>query len=162
MMRTNDGFQFAYNALAVVDEGSQVIIVTKVTQVATNVNELIPMIEATTTSLTAANITHSPRVFLADAGYSCEANLTHIGESNINALIAAGRIKHNEAVSASPCGRIPKNATPRERMARRLRTKSGRIDYARRGSHRRTGLWTDEGQTEGRSPTPSGTIGSRD
>ena len=31
MMKTNDGFQFAYNAQAVVDEGSQVIVATKVT-----------------------------------------------------------------------------------------------------------------------------------
>ena len=96
MMRTNDGVHFAYNAQAVVDEGSQVIVATKVTQGATDVNELIPMIEETTTSLKGANITRSPRVLLADAGYCSQANLTHIGESNINALIATGRMKHNE------------------------------------------------------------------
>ena len=132
MMKTNDGFQFAYNAQAVVDEGSQVIVATKVTQAATDVNELIPMIEETTTSLKAANITRSPRVYLADAGYCSEANLGHITELNINALIATGRMKHNERASESPRGRIPKDATRRERMARRLRTKPGRIDYARR------------------------------
>ncbi|MHB1733965.1 MAG: IS1182 family transposase [Ferrimicrobium acidiphilum] len=132
MMKTNDGFQFAYNAQAVVDEGSQVIVATKVTQAAVDVNELIPMVEATTTSLKAANITRSPRVFLADAGYCSEANLGHLTELNINALIATGRMKHNERASESPRGRIPKNATRRERMARRLRTKPGRIDYARR------------------------------
>jgi transposase len=132
MMKTNDGFQFAYNAQAVVDESSQVIVATKVTQAATDVNELIPMVEATTTSLKAANITRSPRVYLADAGYCSEANLGHITELNINALIATGRIKHNERASESPRGRIPKDATRRERMARRLRTKPGRIDYARR------------------------------
>ncbi len=32
----------------------------------------------------------------------------------------------------APRGRIPKDATQRERMARRMRTKSGRADYARR------------------------------
>ena len=132
MMRTNDGFHFAYNAQAVVDECSQVIVATKVTQAAGDVNELIPMIEATTASLKAANITRSPRVFVADAGYCSEANLTHIAESNINALIATGRTRHDERVSDSPRGRIPKNATRRERMARSLRTKPGRIDYARR------------------------------
>jgi len=68
MMKTNEGFQFAYNAQAVVDEGSQVIVATKVTQSAGDVNELIPMIEATTTSLKAAKIKRSPRVYLADAG----------------------------------------------------------------------------------------------
>ncbi len=132
MMKTNDGFHYAYNVEAVVDEGSQVIITTKVTQSPGDVNELIPMIEATTTSLKAANITRSPRVLLADAGYCSQANLTHVSESNINALIATGRIQHNERVRDSPEWRIPKNATPRERMARHLRTKPGRIDYARR------------------------------
>ncbi len=132
MMKTNDGFHYAYNVEAVVDEGSQVIITTKVTQSPGDVNELIPMIEATTTSLKAANITRSPRVLLADAGYCSQANLTHVSESNINALIATGRIQHNERVRDSPAWRIPKNATPRERMARHLRTKPGRIDYARR------------------------------
>jgi len=72
------------------------------------------------------------KVGLADAGYCSESNLTHIVASDINALIATGRIKHNERVSDSPRGRIPKNATPRERMARSLRTKPRRIDYARR------------------------------
>jgi transposase len=132
MMKTRDGFQFAYNAQAVVDEGAQVILATKVTQAATDVNQLIPMIEATMTSLKAAGITRSPRIFLADAGYCSEANLTHVDGSHISALIATGRIKHNEPVSRAPRGRIPKDATPRERMARRLRTKSGRMDYARR------------------------------
>ncbi len=78
MMSTKNGFQFDYNARAAVDGSSQLIIVTKVTQVATDVNEGIPMIEATTTSLRAANIIRSPRVFLADASYFSEANLTQI------------------------------------------------------------------------------------
>ncbi len=45
------------------------IVATKVIQAAGDVNELIPMIEATTASLKAANITRSPRVLLSDAGY---------------------------------------------------------------------------------------------
>lgn len=47
-------------------------------------------------------------------------------------LIATGRQQHGERVTDSPRGRIPNNATSRERMARRLRTKSGRANYARR------------------------------
>lgn len=108
------------------------IVATKVIQAAGDVNELIPMIEATTASLKAANITRSPRVLLADAGYFSEANLTHVTESNTNALIATGRMKHNKCVSESPRGRISTDATRGERMARSLRTKPGRIDHARR------------------------------
>ena len=47
-------------------------------------------------------------------------------------LIATGRQQHGKRVTDSPRGRIPNNATSRERMARRLRTKSGRANYARR------------------------------
>ena len=105
---------------------------TKVTQAAEDINELIPMIEATKKSLKVANITRSPQLFLVDAGYCLKKDLTHIAASDINALVTTGHIKHNECVSDSPRGRIPKNATRRERMARSLRTKPGRIDYARR------------------------------
>ena len=41
-------------------------------------------------------------------------------------------MKHGEVTDAAPRGRIPNNATPRQRMARRLRTKTGRAHYARR------------------------------
>lgn len=50
------------------------------------------------------------------------------------AVVATGRIRHDERVPDAPRGRIPKDATQRERMARRLRTKPGRADYARRKS----------------------------
>ena len=132
MMKTNDGFHYAYNAQAVVDEGSQVIVATTVTQSAGDVNELISMIERTQENLKTLQITRVPRVWLADAGYCSEKNLTYLAESHVNALIATGRMKHNEQVSDSPRGRIPKNATTKERMARSLRTKSGRLDYSRR------------------------------
>lgn len=132
MMKTNDGFQFAYNAQAVVDEGAQVILATRVTQAAGDTHELLPMIEATTARLASLGITRSPRVLLADAGYCSEANLASLEELHTNALVATGRMRHHERVAASPRGRIPKDATRRERMARRLRTKAGRIDYARR------------------------------
>ena len=46
--------------------------------------------------------------------------------------VATGRLKHSERMPDAPRGRIPKNATDKERMARRLRTKVGRRDYARR------------------------------
>ena len=56
-------------------------------------------------------------------------------------LIATGRLKHEERVPDAPRGPIPKDATNRERMARRLRTKRGarrlrtkrgQADYVRR------------------------------
>src|SRR5680860_870734 len=47
-------------------------------------------------------------------------------------FIATGRVKHGERVPEVPRGRIPANATLRERMARKLKTKKGRAVYARR------------------------------
>jgi hypothetical protein len=132
MMKTNAGFHYAYNAQTVVDEASQVVLAAEVTQQATDVGQLADMIAVTEGNLDAADIEDSPEVVLADAGYCSEANLAQIADREINALVATGRIKADERVAESPRGPIPKNATQRERMARRLRTKAGRADYARR------------------------------
>ncbi|MGC8511401.1 MAG: transposase, partial [Acidimicrobiales bacterium] len=82
--------------------------------------------------LEAADIDGSPRMLLADAGYCSKDNLEAVADHDIDVLVATGRLKHNERVPDAPRGRIPADATSRERMARRLRTKSGRADYARR------------------------------
>ena len=121
-----------YNAQAVVDERAQVIIATTLVQHATDVNQLTPMIETTTEQLGRAGVTDSPRVLLADAGYCSADNLQDSAAVPTEVLIATGRQKHGERITDAPRGRIPKDATPRERMARRLRTKDGRGHYARR------------------------------
>jgi transposase len=46
--------------------------------------------------------------------------------------LCLGGLSHDERLTAAPRGRIPKNATAKQRMSRRLRTKAGRADYARR------------------------------
>jgi hypothetical protein len=132
MMKTNAGFHYAYNAQTVVDEGSQVVAAAEVTHQAADVGELTHMIAVTEGNLDAADIDASPEMILADAGYCSEANLQWITDTESNVLVATGRIKDTERVPETPRGRIPRNATQRERMARRLRTKQGRVGYARR------------------------------
>src|ERR1039458_5925765 len=133
IMKTSDGsFHYAYNAQAVVDEKSQVVLAGVVTQQATDVNQLIPMIEAMGVELVRAGVEDRPKVLLADAGYCSKDNLETLAEDDLDALVATGRLSHDERVTAAPRGRIPKNATAKQRMARRLRTKAGRADYARR------------------------------
>lgn len=132
MMKTNDGFHYAYNAQAVVDEASQVIIAVEVTQQAGDVGRLLPMIELMADTLEDTGIEGTPDVVLADAGYCSEANLEGLTEPEVDVLVATGRIRRGERVSPSPRGRMPKNMTRREKMARRLRTKGGRADCARR------------------------------
>lgn len=131
-MKTNDGYHYAYNGQAVVDDGSQVILSAEITQAAADVNQLTPMIATTWENLESVGIEVTPKIVLADAGYCSAENLEQIRDQGINALIATGRLKHNERVADAPRGPIPKDATDKERMARLLRTKSSRKDYARR------------------------------
>ena len=133
IMKTADGsFHYCYNAQAVVDERAQVIVSTTLVQDPTDVQQLVPMIQATTEQLERAGVTQTPQVFLADAGYCSTDNIDTTTQGPSEVLIATGRQQHGERITDSPKGRIPTNATSRERMARRLRTKSGRADYARR------------------------------
>jgi Transposase DDE domain len=132
MIKTTDGFHYADNAQAVVDEHSQVVLAAEVTQCAADVGQLFDMVETTEANLEDADIDGSPEMVLADAGYCSEDNLRTAADAQIDVLVATGRLQHNERVAAVPRGPIPKNATARERMARRLRTKKGRADYARR------------------------------
>ncbi|MHB1511364.1 MAG: transposase, partial [Acidimicrobiales bacterium] len=92
MMKTNEGFQYAYNAQAVVDEKSQVIIAAEITQQAGDVGQLLPMVTAASKSLLAIGIESSPKVILADAGYCSEDNLASLEKDKVNALIATGRL----------------------------------------------------------------------
>ena len=132
MMKTSDGFHYAYNAQAVADEHSQVIIATHVTQAATDVNQLLPMLDKIDTALDNAGIDERPETVLADAGYCSTDNIDIATSNGRDVLIATGRLKHHEQVPDVPRGRIPNNLTTRQRMARRLRTKPGRAAYARR------------------------------
>jgi len=133
IMKTSDGsFHYAYNAQAVVDEQTQVILACELNNVATDIAQLIPMIEHTDERLRDADVEDRPTVVLADAGYCSKDNLNDAQNAHVDVLIATGRIRRGERVQPSPRGPIPKNATERELMARRLRTKKGRADYARR------------------------------
>jgi hypothetical protein len=125
-MKTADGsFHYAYNGQAVVDQDAQAIVAADVTQAANDVRELPGMLDQAV-----ANTGREPRQFLADAGYYSDANVEAC--AGVGALIATGRLKHGEEVPDTPRGRIPKGATAKQRMARKLRTKPGREAYKRR------------------------------
>jgi transposase len=132
MMKTNEGFQYAFNGQAMVDEKAQVIIATDVTNQASDAPQLMDMLEQTDANLAAADIDDTFDTALADAGYCSEDNLNAAQEAGVDVLIATGRMRRGERVQPAPRGPIPKDATARERMARRQRTKAGRADYARR------------------------------
>ena len=113
MMKTNDGFQYAYNAQAMVDEEAQVIVAHSVSNQAGDAQQLMEMIETTEANLGAAGIDENPRHVLADAGYCSEKNVTEATQAGVDVLIATGRIKQDEQVPAAREDRSPK--TPRQR-----------------------------------------------
>jgi transposase len=128
IMKTSDGsFHQCFNGQAVVDQAHQVIVATDLHNCAADAPSLVPLLDATI-----ANCGKTPREFLADAGYFSEDNVNAAGERAVDAFIATGRLKHHEAPSPTPRGRIPADATVKERMARKLRTKKGKAAYARR------------------------------
>ena len=101
------------------------------TQAPTDVNQLLVMLERIDLGLAAAGL-GQPKRTLADAGYCSTANIDAAADSSHDVLVATGRLKHHEQVPDAPRGPIPQNTTSRQRMARRLRTKKGRADYAQR------------------------------
>jgi transposase len=132
IMKTADGsFHQCFNGQAVVDAEHQVIVAADVTDCAADVGNLIPMTDQTTT-----NTAQAPGEVLADAGYCSEDNLDQAARLSASTgtefFIATGRTKHDDPIPISPRGRIPKGATPKQRMARKLTTKKGRATYARR------------------------------
>src|SRR5206468_6090840 len=68
----------------------------------------------------------------ADAGYFSEDNVRISARHGLDPHIATGRFKHSEPPPPAPRGPVAKNATPKQRMARKLRTKKGRALYSRR------------------------------
>ena len=104
-MKTADGsFHYAYYAQAIVDQDRQVIVATTLTNIAVVVEQ---------------NGSLNEKLLHTDTGGTTES------------FIATGRIRHGERVPEVPRGRIPANATLRERMARKLKTKEGRLVCAR-------------------------------
>jgi hypothetical protein len=132
IMKTSDGsFAQCYNGQTVVDADHQVIVAAGLNNNAADSQQLIPMTEASI-----VNTGQAPEQVLADAGYCSAANLDDIGgitaETGTEFLIATGHQGHDDPVPTAPRGPIPNNYTPKQRMARKLRTKPGRAAYARR------------------------------
>lgn len=132
IMLTGDGaFHQCYNAQAVVDADHQVIVATEVGANAADVNTLTTMTEQIVTNTGAA-----PAQLLADAGYSSTANLEWAAEFTTTCgtefFIAGGRHRRGDPPPPAPRGRIPADATAKQRMARKLSTITGRAVYSRR------------------------------
>ena len=127
MKNSDKAFIQAYNAQAIVDGESQVIIAADLTNKASDVTHLPDMVKQVE-----SNLNRKPRELSADAGYFSEKNVTFLEKRKIAAYIPPDKQKHSASVEPPPRGRIPANLSCKDRMRRKLRTVRGRKTYALR------------------------------
>jgi hypothetical protein len=121
-------FEQCYNAQAAVDDEAQVIVATNVTQQPNDKQQVKPLVEKIKTNTGG----EKPKKLSADNGYFSEENVAYLDAEEIDPYVATGRQKHGDKIDAVPRGRIPDNATTKERMTRKLRTIRGRCTYSKR------------------------------
>jgi transposase len=134
IMKTSDGsFHQCYNGQALVDSRAQVIVACALSDQAPDARQLAPALDQLTDNLNAIGGELPEGATLsADAGYFSADNVRITIEHGLDPHIATGRFTHSEPQPPAPRGPIAKDATPKQRMARKLRTKKGRAVYARR------------------------------
>lgn len=121
IMKMGGSFEQSYNAQAVVDGESQLIIASGLTNNAADNGQLLPMLEAVHDDLG-----QWPKRALADSGYRCEQALAGLEEKGVEGLIALGR------EGKAQTGIDPKRYPASARMAERLASAEGQAHYRRR------------------------------
>jgi transposase len=120
IMKTSQGFDQCYNGQIAVDEASQMIVATGLTNCAADNGELLPLIDQTHTTLG-----EPPTEVLADAGYRAEATFQTLETRAITGYISLGREGKPDTTPN------PAHAAT-QRMATRLASEVGRARYRRR------------------------------
>jgi hypothetical protein len=125
------GFEQSYNAQAVVDSESMLILATHVTQATNDKEQIEPMLKKVQANPEGLN---QPETWLADSGYYSEQNVTACVAAKIEPLIAVKRDAHHphwrdrfsepEALAAG--------SSLVAAMKHRLKTRAGRATYALR------------------------------
>jgi hypothetical protein len=131
MKASNKGWDQCGNAQAVANE-DQIILAADVTDQANDKRQAVPMVDQTFEALKAAGVEQTIGTAVIDSGYYSEANASALDQRGVDPHIATERLKHNEEIPPLPRGRIPRNMSAKQRMARKLRTKKGREVYAKR------------------------------
>ncbi|MCA1698749.1 MAG: transposase, partial [Actinobacteria bacterium] len=133
MKASSGAFEQCFNAQAVVDQSAQVIVAAELSNLAPDTPQLEGALDQLDENLTAIKAKLPDGATLAaDAGYFSERNVAVTAEHDLDPHIATGRRKHSDPPPIAPLGAIPKDATPKQRMARKLKTKRGRTVYAKR------------------------------
>ncbi len=123
IMKTSSGFDQCYNGQLAVESESRLIVAAKITQCASDHDELLPVLEEIR-----SNVGQLPEAVLADAGYRSEENLAKLEASPMDAYVALGRerktakVKNEEKYPAT------------HRMKQKLEAEEGRQRYSKRKS----------------------------
>jgi len=131
MPATGKGFEQSYNAQAAVDTESMLIVATGMAQVATDKQQVEPMLDALAELPDElGRVKH----LLGDNGYFSATNVESCIEAKIEPLLAAGRDGHHphweDRFTEPPPLVEPASAV--DRMKHRLKTRKGRARYALR------------------------------
>lgn len=140
MKQSNKGFDYSYNAQAVVDGADQIIVSAEVTRETNDKKQALPMARAALENLEAAGIERPkgadgaavPIPNTADTGYFSEAAVEGLEQIGMEPYLAVERQKHHEAAVAAEATSPAVGASVKEKMKEKLRTATGKALYAAR------------------------------
>lgn len=131
IMKVGGGFDQCYNAQAAVDTDSMLIVGGFVTQAGNDSQQIDPMLKVL---IERQEQMGQISQILADTGYFSAANVAACEDAGIVPMIAMKREQHHLPVLErfTEPAPLPHDASSVEAMAHRLKTKTGRADYALR------------------------------
>ena len=121
IMKSAEGLTQAYNTQIAVDENTQLIVATGLTQCAADNGELLALVEEVEQI-----VGEVPQQVLADAGYKGETNFEQLEHKDIDAYISLAR--ERKKPSSRPDERYPAS----QRMYDKLQSSTGRMTYRKR------------------------------
>jgi transposase len=147
IMKTPDGWVQGYNAQAIANP-HQIVLACHVSQNCGDVLLYQPMMTLLATTLTAAGITATPALALADAGYWSHDNATAPGPDRLIATLKDHKQRRAARDLGQTTGPPPEHATPADAMEHRLRTPQAAAAYAQR-SHTIEPVFADHKHNRG-------------
>ncbi len=140
MKQSNKGFDYSFNAQAVVDAEMQIIVAARVTTQANDKQQAVPMAQVAVENLKAAEIERpkdangvaKPIPNTADSGYFSADAVAGLEKMGLDPHLATGRQKHHETAPAAAAAEPTAEASVKEKMQHKLRTAAGKALYAAR------------------------------
>jgi transposase len=140
MKQSNKGFDYSYNAQAVVDGADQIIVAAEVTRAANDKQQAVPMAQAALNNLAGAGIerpktaegTVAPIPNTADTGYFSEGAVAGLERIGMDPYLAVERQKHHDASVTPEAKSASPGASVKEKMREKLRSARGKALYAAR------------------------------